>query len=107
MAARRCTCPINSIRLFSLGIRWISFLLWAAASSMRTVVHEMRGIPFYLLKEYLLELGGTLAEEDLIEGDGWSVKIEKMEPFRLFSLSVGQSRLTMGLEERVADDFLE
>jgi hypothetical protein len=35
------------------------------------------------------------------------VKIEKMEPFRLFSLSVGQSRLTMELEERVADDFLE
>jgi len=44
---------------------------------------------------------------DLIEGDGWSVRIEKMEPFQLYSLSVGQSRLTMALEERVADDFLE
>ena len=73
---------------------------------MRTIVHEMRGIPYYLLKEYLQELGGTLHGEDLIQGDGWSVKIEKMEPFRLFSLSVGQSRLTMELEERVADDFL-
>ena len=62
----------------------------------------MRGIPYYLLKEYLQELGGTLHGEDLIQGDGWSVKIEKMEPFRLFSLSVGQSRLTMELEERVA-----
>jgi hypothetical protein len=43
----------------------------------------------------------------LVQGDGWSVKIEKMEPFHLFSISVGQSRLTMELEERVADDFLE
>ncbi|MCE9645634.1 MAG: DUF1952 domain-containing protein [Chloroflexi bacterium] len=74
---------------------------------MRTLVHEMRGIPYYLLKEYLQELGGTLHGEDLIEGKGWSVKIEKMEPFRIGSLSVGQSRLTMEMEEHVADDFLD
>lgn len=74
---------------------------------MRTIIHEMRGIPNYLLKEYLQEMGGILSGEDLIQGDGWSVKIEKMEPFRLFSLSVGQSRLTMELDDLVADDFLE
>jgi hypothetical protein len=74
---------------------------------MQRIVHEMRGIPNYLLKEYLQELGGTLIGEDLIKGDGWSVKVEKMEPFRLFSLTVGQSRLTMELEDDVADDFLE
>jgi Domain of unknown function (DUF1952) len=74
---------------------------------MRTIVHEMRGIPYYLLKEYLQELGGTLVAEDLIKGDGWRVKIEKMEPFQLFSLSVGQSRLTMELDDSVADDFLD
>ncbi|HKJ37181.1 MAG TPA: DUF1952 domain-containing protein [Anaerolineales bacterium] len=74
---------------------------------MQKIVHEMRGIPNYLLKEYLQELGGTLIGEDLIKGDGWSVKVEKMEPFKLFSLTVGQSRLTMELEDDVADDFLE
>ena len=74
---------------------------------MQTIVHEMRGIPYYLLKEYLQELGGTLSGENLIQGNGWSVKIEKMEPFRLFSLSVGQSRLTMELDDSVAEDFLE
>ena len=74
---------------------------------MQKIVHEMRGIPNYLLKEYLQELGGTLIGEDLIKGDGWSVKVEKMEPFELFSLTVGQSRLTMELEDDVADDFLE
>ena len=74
---------------------------------MRTIIHEMRGIPNYLLKEYLQEMGGILSGEDLIQGDGWRVKIEKMEPFRLFSLSVGQSCLTMELDDLVADDFLE
>jgi hypothetical protein len=74
---------------------------------MRTIVHEMRGIPYFLLKEYLQEMGGTLVEENLICGEGWSVRLEKMEPFRLGSLSVGQTRLTMELDDHIADDFLE
>lgn len=74
---------------------------------MRTIVHEMRGIPFFLLKEYLEEMGGREVQENLIQGEGWSVQLEKMEPFRMFSLSVGQTRLTVELEEAVADDFIE
>ena len=74
---------------------------------MQTITHEMRGIPYYLLKEYLQELGGTLIEENFIQGNGWSVRLERMEPFRLFSLSVGQTRLTVEMEDEVAEDFLE
>ncbi|NTW17811.1 MAG: DUF1952 domain-containing protein [Syntrophaceae bacterium] len=74
---------------------------------MRTIVHEMRGIPFFLLKEYLEEMGGREVDEDFIKGEGWTVRLEKMEPFRLFSLSVGQTRLTVELEEEVAEDFIE
>jgi hypothetical protein len=73
---------------------------------MQTLVREMRGIPYFLLKEYLQELGGSLVDENLIRGDGWSVSLERMEPFRLGSLEVGQTRLTMELEDRVAEDFL-
>lgn len=65
----------------------------------------MRGIPYYLLKEYLQELGGSIVDENLIRGDGWSVLLERMPPFRIGSLEVGQTRLTMELEDRVADDF--
>ena len=72
---------------------------------MQTLVHEMRGIPYFLLKEYLQEMGGTLIEENFLQGDGWSVRLERMEPFRLGSLEVGQTRLTMELEECVAEDF--
>jgi hypothetical protein len=74
---------------------------------MQTIVREMRGIPYFLLKEYLQELGGQLANENLIVGDGWKVSLERMEPFRIGSLTVGQTRLTMELEDQVADDFQE
>jgi len=73
---------------------------------MKTIVREMRGIPYFLLKEYLQELGGTLIAENEIAGDGWRVQLEKMEPFRLKSLSVGQTRLTMSIREDVYDDFM-
>ncbi len=72
---------------------------------MQTIVREMRGISYFLLKEYLQELGGSLADENLILGDGWSVRLERMEPFRLGSLEVGQTRLTMELEDRISEDF--
>ena len=74
--------------------------------NMQTIVREMRGIPYLLLKEYLQELGGTLEGEDLICGAGWTVQLERMEPFRLGSLEVGQTRLTMELNDEVAEDFL-
>ena len=74
---------------------------------MKTLVHEMRGIPYFLLKEYLQELGGKLIAEDTVAGDGWTVRLERMEPFRLGSLEVGQVRLEMDIREDVADDFLE
>ena len=76
-------------------------------SIMQTLVHEMRSIPYFLLKEYLQEMGGTLIEENFIQGDGWSVRLERMEPFRLGSLEVGQTRLTVEMEDQVADDFIE
>lgn len=73
---------------------------------MQTIVREMRGIPYFLLKEYLQEMGGTLEGEDLVRAEGWSVRLERMEPFRLGSLSVGQTRLTMEIEDHLVEQFL-
>ncbi len=74
---------------------------------MRIISREMRGIPFFLLKEYLVELGGTQGRDDLITGQGWKIKLTRMEPYRLHALSVGQTRLDMELEDEIADQFLE
>lgn len=73
---------------------------------MQTIVREMRGIPYFLLKEYLQEMGGTLVEDDLIRAEGWSVRLERIEPFRLGSLSVGQTRLTIEIEDHLVEPFL-
>ena len=74
---------------------------------MRKLTREMRGIPYFLLKEYLVELGGVLVDENLVSGPGWSVRVTKLEPYKFHSLQVGQSLLEMELEEQVADDFLQ
>lgn len=74
---------------------------------MQKIVREMRGIPFFLLKEYLEEMGGTATSEDQVQAQGWSVKLTKMEPFRLGSLSIGQTRLEIDIDEHLVEDFME
>jgi hypothetical protein len=74
---------------------------------MRVISREMRGIPYFLLKEYLVELGGNLIDENCVTGVGWRVQLTRMEPYKFHSLQVGQTRLDMELEDQVADAFLE
>ena len=74
---------------------------------MQKIVREMRGIPLFLLREYLEELGGTASSSDQVQGPGWSVKLTRMEPFRLGSLSVGQTRLEFDIEDPLVEEFME
>ncbi len=77
------------------------------SASRRIITREMRGIPFFLLREYLVELGGTATQEDRVEGAGWWVSLFRMEPFRIGSLSVGQTRLVIEIVDPLADEFME
>lgn len=74
---------------------------------MQKIIREMRGIPFFLLREYLEELGGTALSDDQVQGPGWNVQLTRMEPFKLGSLSVGQTRLEIDIEDHLVDDFVE
>lgn len=67
-------------------------------------VHErvLRGIPLWLLRDYLEELGGTDSEildgspeveEALMVGDGWQARLTQLEDYKIGSLSSGQVRL--------------
>ena len=58
-------------------------------------VREVRGIPLWLMREYLVEDGGRAENDGLVVGDGWSVQLEPMDDFRVGSLAVGQIRITM------------
>ena len=74
---------------------------------MQTLVREMRGIPLWLLREYLEEMGGTAVDDHSVQADGWNVRLTRMEPFRLGSLEVGQTRLEIEIEDQLADAFMQ
>ena len=74
---------------------------------MQVIVREIRGIPFFLLVEYLEEMGGTVVNDGQVQGPGWHVDLSRMEPFRLGSLEVGQTRLEIHIEDHLVDDFLD
>ena len=72
---------------------------------MSEYTHErvLRGIPRWLLVEYLEGLGGAAVpadgsiplpeDEDLVAGDGWLARLTQLEDYRVGSLSSGQVRL--------------
>jgi hypothetical protein len=72
---------------------------------MQTLVREMRGIPLWLLREYLQEMGGTAIDDYSVQATGWNVRLTRMEPFRLGSLAVGQTRLDIEIEDQLVDEF--
>jgi hypothetical protein len=63
----------------------------------------LRGLPRWLLVQYLEDLGGSaveagdglelLPDEDLVVGDGWQARLTQLEDYRVGSLSSGQVRL--------------
>lgn len=66
---------------------------------MYTESRQIRGIPLWLLREYLEELGGTAVSETEVVGEGWRITLAKMEPFALGSLRVGQVMMEIEGEE--------
>jgi len=75
--------------------------------AIRSIIREVRGIPLFLLREYLEELGGKSIGEHRVEGPGWQADLKRMEPFSIGSLSVGQTRLILEIEDQLADEFME
>ncbi len=55
----------------------------------------VRGIPLWLLREYIQEVGGTASETEWLVGTGWRVRLTQVEDFALGSLRVGQVRVEL------------
>ena len=60
---------------------------------------EVHGIPLWLLREYLEELGGTAVSDTKITGAGWEVNLTKLPPREVGSLRVGQVEVAFSGEE--------
>jgi hypothetical protein len=66
---------------------------------------QIRGIPLWLLQEYLIELGGLLIGEGVLQGKGWLARIKPMQPFQVGSLSVGQVLLQIEASPSVLENI--
>jgi len=55
----------------------------------------VRGIPLWMLREYLERAGGTARDDAQVEGDGWRARLEQVEDYAIGSLRVGQVRLVL------------
>ena len=67
---------------------------------------ELRGIPLWLLKIYLVEIGGVEDGSDKVRGSGWRALLTQMEDFQVGSIRVGQVRLELAIEEAVFEEFI-
>ncbi len=65
------------------------------------------GVPLWLMKDYLADLGAVETEPDVMTGDGWRASLRKSEPHRIGSLVVGRIEVDFTGDETTLDALLE
>ena len=68
---------------------------------------ELRGIPLWLIKDYLAELGGVEQEPDFIQGAGWRIHLQQLDDFQVGSIRVGQVHLDLEADPGVYTALME
>jgi len=66
---------------------------------------QIRGIPLWLIRDYLLELGGREAEPGLVKGTGWSVSLNQIADYEIGSIRVGQVLLNLEAAPDVSESI--
>ena len=61
------------------------------------------GVPLWLLRAYLEELGGRPGADGLLRGDGWQARLTQVEVYQIGSLRVGQVRLELDGQVEAVD----
>lgn len=62
---------------------------------------ELRGVPLWLLKAYLIEIGGAELEPDLVQGRGWKIQLVQLADFQVGAIRVGQVLLELEAESEI------
>lgn len=66
---------------------------------MVEITRDVHGVPVWLLREYLTELGGEIVDDQRIIGDGWQADFHKIEDYQIGSIVIGRVRLVLHGEE--------
>lgn len=72
----------------------------------RVLEREMNGMPLWLLRDYLVDLGGTAEGELRVSGNGWEADLAQMDDYHIGSLSVGRVRLVWRGDEAAQQEIL-
>ena len=62
---------------------------------MEVITRDIRGIPIWLLRDYLVDLGGVAEPDGRVVGLGWTAELTRLDDFQIGSLRVGQARLEL------------
>ena len=65
------------------------------------------GLPLFVMKKYLTDLGAVETEENVLVGDKWQATISKGEPARIGSLVVGRIDVEVSGNEAAIEAMLE
>jgi hypothetical protein len=65
-----------------------------------------RGIPLKLFRDYLIDLGGSQAEDGCVEGPGWRAHLERVEDFQIGSIRVGQVHVELEGDSQALDALM-
>ncbi len=64
-------------------------------------------VPLWLMKKYLIDLGGVEIEENVLAGQGWRASVCKCEPVRIGSLVSGRIEVDIMGEEAVVASLMD
>jgi len=65
------------------------------------------GVPLWLMKDYLSDLGATEIEPDVMRGKGWQASVRKSEPARIGSPVVGRIEVEFTGDETAIEAVME
>ena len=65
------------------------------------------GLPLFVMKKYLTDLGAVETEENLFTGDQWQAIVSKGEPAKIGSLRVGRVDVELSGDETAIKTMLE
>lgn len=66
---------------------------------MPQLTRDVRGVPLWLWREYLVEMGGVADGDYHVLGDGWEARLTQMPDYQIGSLVVGEVRVELMGEE--------
>ena len=64
------------------------------------------GIPLWLMKKYLADLGATETEENVLVTDHWRAVVSEGEPMKICSLVVGRIEVDISGDEAAIEAML-